>query len=264
MSHSQSPFRVRTEWGAAGAVACLPGARTAVVIDVLSFTTTACLAVARGIAVLPTSPGEEEATAYAEEQDAELAQSRLQARVMGTMSLSPESIISAPADTLPERLVLPSPNGATISGFLHTSGAEVLIAALSNADAVGAELAKRLDENPDAAVLIVPSGERWSDGSLRPAVEDLWGAGAVISAIRRHAESDLTGQISPESLVAEGAFAAVRDDLTQWMLHCSSGRELTVSDYERDVTIAADLDVIQVVPVLRDSAFVDLHADSAG
>lgn len=34
-------------------------------------------------------------------------------------------------------------------------------------------------------VAVIPAGERWADGSLRPAIEDLLGAGAFIRELMR-------------------------------------------------------------------------------
>lgn len=51
-------------------------------------------------------------------------------------------------------------------------------------------------------IAIVPAGEKWSDGSLRPSFEDFVGAGAVISY--------LEGSLSAE---AQSAVAAYREML---------------------------------------------------
>ncbi|HRD61661.1 MAG TPA: 2-phosphosulfolactate phosphatase, partial [Nocardioides sp.] len=52
-AHRQLDHRVRFDWGPTGAAAIAEGADVAVVVDVLSFTTTLCVAVERGMTVLP-------------------------------------------------------------------------------------------------------------------------------------------------------------------------------------------------------------------
>ncbi len=95
---------------------------------------------------------------------------------------------------------------------------------------------------------VVAAGERWDDGSLRPAVEDLWGAGAVVDALGR-------ADLSPEAELARGAFLAVRDRLPAALRECASGRELAEAGFGDEAPYAADLDVTEVVPVLRGDAF---------
>jgi 2-phosphosulfolactate phosphatase len=122
---------------------------------------------------------------------------------------------------LAARLVLPSPNGSAISAAASVSGA-VMIAA----------------------------GERWRDGSLRPALEDLLGAGAVISALRA---AD-AGPLSPEAQVAAACFEAT-SDVSSAIRQGGSGQELIGRGFREDVAIATELDACAVVPVLTDGAF---------
>ena len=62
---------VRFDWGPTGAAAIAEGADVAVVVDVLSFTTTLCVAVERGMTVLPYPWKDERAAAYADERSAD-------------------------------------------------------------------------------------------------------------------------------------------------------------------------------------------------
>jgi 2-phosphosulfolactate phosphatase len=97
---------------------------------------------------------------------------------------------------------------------------------------------------------VVAAGERWGDdGSLRPAVEDLWGAGAVVAALVT-ARSELSA--SPEALVARAPFGAVRDDVLGHLLRCASAVELVEKGFGADVSVAAEVDASTVVPVLVD------------
>jgi 2-phosphosulfolactate phosphatase len=97
---------------------------------------------------------------------------------------------------------------------------------------------------------VVAAGERWPDGSLRPAVEDLWGAGAVLSGLTR-------GSLSPEAAAAVAAYDVVRDRLVHALPDCASGRELVAAGFGGDVDVAAARDVSRVVPLLYDDAFGD-------
>jgi 2-phosphosulfolactate phosphatase len=218
---------LRLEWGLPGVRALAASSRAVVIVDVLSFSTAVEIAVGRGASVLPYRWRDPSAVQFATAHGAVLAE-----HVRGHgYSLSPASLRSIPPGT---RLVLPSPNGATLS---LSAGPAVWTACLRNSRAV-ADAVRRVG----SPVAVIPAGEQWSDGSLRPALEDLLGAGAVLAA--------LPGRPSPEADAAVAAFERFRDRLPQVLADCTSGRELLERGFACDVELAAECDVSNVVPVL--------------
>jgi 2-phosphosulfolactate phosphatase len=240
------------------------GPVVAVVVDVLSFTTAVSVAVDGGMTVWPYRWKDDSAPEFARGHDAVLATGRRAAAAQGGMSLSPKSIQDSAGSV--ERLVLPSPNGSSISALLEGAGAVVAAGSLRNRSAVAAWVVKRLDALAtaagragrvgDPAVVIVPAGERWPDGSLRPAAEDLWGAGAVVEAIVANLEHRAGPMLlSAEAAVAMAAWSWVADRVRPSLEACASGRELIDGGFGVDVRIAAEVDVSDRVPVLVDGAF---------
>jgi 2-phosphosulfolactate phosphatase len=223
------------EWGRAGAELLSADCAVVVVVDVLSFCTSVDIAVDRGAAVLP-QPTDDVAAALAE---ATRAGALSAGPRDGTgPSLRPSSLTAlAPGTTL----ALPSPNGATLCRAAAAGGAEVVAGCLRNAAAVAAAIA-----GVDGPIGLVPAGERWPDGSLRPALEDVLGAGAIAA--------QLVGR-SPEAESAARQFGAV-DDLLGVLAGCSSGRELVADGYGADVELAAALDTSTAVPRLRGGVLV--------
>jgi 2-phosphosulfolactate phosphatase len=248
--HRQSAYGLRFDSGLTGARALVADARSgdvAVVVDVLSFTTTLTVALERGIAVYPYPWAAQDAAAYASERRAVLARGRREGLSTRSLSLSPRSFEDVDVAGI-ERVVLPSPNGSSIAFALADAGVMVVGACLRNAASVGRRLA-----GLPGRVSVVAAGERWPDGTLRPAVEDLWGAGAVLAAL-----VEPGGDVaSPEARAAVGAFGVVRDDLAAALAGCASGRELVAAGFAGDVTIAAESGVSDVVPVLAGELFVD-------
>jgi len=248
--HDQSTYRLRLEWGPTGAE--VVSADYAVVVDVLSFTTTLSVAIERGIEVFPFRWKDSRAAEHAMRHGATLAVGRFEALSRGDarhVSLSPASLAEVEGI---ERLVLPSPNGSTIAFALADSGAQVVGACLRNAAAVARWLAPKVADG--ASVVVVPAGERWHDDTLRPAVEDLWGAGAVLAALDAEAEASA----SPEARMAMAAHRSAV--LPHDLLHCAGGRELSEAGFVADVEIAARSDVSEVVPVLVGESFRDAAA----
>ncbi|MGB6072455.1 MAG: 2-phosphosulfolactate phosphatase, partial [Rhodococcus sp. (in: high G+C Gram-positive bacteria)] len=123
-------------------------------------------------------------------------------------------------------------------------------ASLRNASAVAQWIWAR---NRSAVTAVIAAGERWPDGSLRPAVEDLWGAGAVIAALL---DAGASGA-SPDARTAAAAWRAVEHDVGSELRQCGSGRELAGMGHPEDVDIAAEVDSSSCVPILRDGVFVD-------
>lgn len=250
-AHTQGSSRVRLEWGPTGAVAVAGGADIVVVVDVLSFTTTLSIAARRGTRVLPFPWKDERAAAYAEANGATLAVGRFEALHLEDPppSLSPAQLLTS---RYVDRLVLPSPNGSTICAAVRDAGtgATVVGASLRNRGAVARWLLPRLAEG--ATLALVSSGERWPDDTLRPAVEDLWGAGAVLDLVLPDAEAS----VSAEARVAVAAWRAVAERVTDALRTCASGRELVDAGFGADVTAAAEVDADDVVPVLTDDGFV--------
>jgi 2-phosphosulfolactate phosphatase len=234
MFFDQEPFDIRCEWGLDGVERLAHGCDAAVIVDVLSFSTAVDVAVGRGASVYPYRWRDESAAAYARSLDALLAGS---SRSEG-YSLSPSSLLTLPWGA---RLVLPSPNGSTLS--LATGAIPTFAGCLRNAQAV-AEAAQEIGRR----ILVVPAGERWRDSdTLRPAFEDLVGAGAIIY----HQQ----GTKSPEALLAEATFARFRDELADCLLRCSSGRELVERGFAADVELAAAFNVSRAAPMLLGGAY---------
>jgi 2-phosphosulfolactate phosphatase len=238
---------VRFDWGLTGARAISEGAAAVVIVDVLSFTTAVSVAVDAGIMVYPYRFRDASAAAFAASRSAMLAVGRREAGANG-VSLSPISIRRAASTGMLARvggLVLPSPNGSTIARALEGS-VPVVAACLRNAHAVGRWLARLT-----GPVAVVAAGERWPGDLLRPAVEDLWGAGAVITAL---VDAGVTG-LSPEASAAGAAFRAVLPSLRPSLTACASGQELTLDGYGSEITVAAEYGASSAVPVLAGGAF---------
>src|SRR5204862_6121321 len=124
---------------------------------------------------------------------------------------------------------LPSPNGARVALAAAGSGSVVLAGCLRNARAV-AEAASRAG----CTFNVIPAGERWRDGSLRPALEDWLGAGAILRG--------LPGSRSPEPDATVALFEGHRDRLLDALQTCGSGRELEERGHDQDKFIAGQLD----------------------
>ncbi|MFD4459910.1 2-phosphosulfolactate phosphatase [Nocardia sp. NPDC058480] len=241
----QDGFGIRVEWGLVGAEVLGPGAGCLVVIDVLSFTTSVSVATAAGTTVFPYRWRDDSARAFAEENSAELAVGR---RETGPWSLSPAAIRRAP---FTPRLVLPSPNGSTIAATV--AGTPVVAACLRNVSAVADWLVAQQWGSPDQPIVIVPAGEHWpGTDTVRPALEDWLGAGALAAAL---IERGLTTP-SPEARTAATVFVGT-SDVGALITDCASGRELAAMGFADDVAIAIERDADSTVPVLTDNAFVD-------
>ncbi|GGF28897.1 2-phosphosulfolactate phosphatase [Williamsia phyllosphaerae] len=235
--------RTLLDWGAAGARHLPREVGVAVVVDVLSFTTTVGVACERGMTVLPYQYAYDSAQDFADDHDAVLAtrRDRRDRHDRTSISLSPESIRRC-VDP-PRRLVLPSPNGSTISRLLRADGHAVIAASLRNADAVAAHVQR---DHPDTVVAVIAAGEQWEDGSLRPAVEDLWGAGAVLDALAQRGRTDL----SPEAWATVHAWRGVAVGASEALHDTVSGRELEALGFVDDVRVAGEIGASEVVPVM--------------
>jgi 2-phosphosulfolactate phosphatase len=228
----QTRYQVRLEWGLSGLAAITQDDPTVIVVDVLSFSTAVSVALSKGAAVLPYPWTDDRAPEYARRHGAMLAAPR------GTSaySLSPASLRGLP---LGSRIVLPSLNGATIC--FGASGSRVLAGCLRNRTSV-VELAQSCPR----PIAVIAAGERWPDGLLRPSLEDLLGAGAIIAA--------LSGERSPEAQAAAMTFESTRD-LAGTLLKCASGVELCERGFVDDVVMAARLDVDGRSAVLEGGVF---------
>ncbi len=241
MYYDQGSFDIRCEWGLEGLQELLPASRAVVIVDVLSFTTSVDIAAGNGALVYPFRSKDQTAAAYARSRDALMANATREFEG-GGYSLSPSSLLDIPAGTA---LVLPSPNGSTLS--LSTGDIPTFAGCIRNATALAGVLRQY-----ETGISIIAAGERWKQQqTLRPAIEDLIGAGAVIHA--------LDGTRSPEAETAARVFEAFRDDLKSVLCTSGSGKELIGRGFAADVRLAAALDASRCVPVLKDGAYRSYH-----
>lgn len=242
---TQAPYGIRFDWGSTGAQALAPDSACLVVIDVLSFTTATTVAVEAGTRVFPYPWRDDTAAAFAAGKQASLAVARHAVTADSPWSLSPAGLRRAP---FTGRLVLPSPNGSTIAAA--AAGLPVVAGCLRNASATARWLIRNGFGTPARPVSVIAAGERWPDGSLRPALEDLLGATAIIAALVEGGIDSL----SPEAVVAG---STPRESIATLIGDSASGRELTSGGFAEDVAIAVQIDSTALVPVLDGESFTE-------
>ncbi|WP_343463887.1 2-phosphosulfolactate phosphatase [Pantoea sp.] len=221
----QSQFEVRLEWGAAAINAMAGSVDCVIIIDVMSFSTCVSLAVEKGARIYPYPWKTASADAYAQRRGAQVASSRSRFTGEG-YSLSPTSIQHIQEG---EDLVLPSPNGSSLSFQARNTNATVFSGCFRNLSATAA-LTGSFNR-----ILFVPCGERWPDGSLRPCLEDYIAAGGIIAATGRDA-------CSPEAEAAVAAWHACQLRKLEPLYHCSSAVELQQRGFSQDVALCLATD----------------------
>lgn len=227
--------KIACDWGMHG-LRELARDRIVVIVDVLSFSTAVTIGVKAGATILPCEWNDERAAALGREENAEVASKR----GAGAFSLAPASLRKVPAGL---RLVLPSPNGSTLAYAARDLGAAAIVAgSIRNAAAVAAWATHQQKD-----VAVIAAGERWPDKSIRFAIEDWLGAGAIVSRI--------AGERTAIADAARVAFGYFRSDLRRVLAESPSGIELIDSGYPDDVDLASELDADEVVPLLSGNAF---------
>jgi len=229
---------INCEWGLNGLKKLSSHSDVIIIVDVLSFSTSVDIAVSNGAFIYPYALHDKSAAEYALRMNAELASA--ERGKPDSYSLSPSSLMNIRPDT---KLVLPSPNGSELS--LAAGSKIVLCACLRNCTAV-AEYAMEAGEN----IAVIPAGEKWKDGSMRFAAEDLIGAGAVIA--------NLGGELSIDAEVALTAFKNFEHNLFEVLENSVSGNELLDKGFEEDIVLASELNFSSSVPLLQDKAFINI------
>lgn len=244
---NQSPFVCRVEWGRRGAREAAERGDIIIIVDVLSFSSTVVSALSFGAIIYPYPPNLN-GHAYAEKVNAEYILGRAEAAKTGKPTLSPISFTEEHSN---KKFVLSSLNGAFCT-WIGSKVPALLIGSLLNASSV-ASVANQLRIQTNANITVVPCGEQWSDGkeeedTLRTAIEDYLGAGAILSY--------LEGEKSPEAEVCAGTFHYAESKLEELIWDCGSGRELRDRGYAADVKHCGRLNIYQTVPLLKNNYFV--------
>lgn len=238
MFYNQKEFTIRTEWSLHGIEQLSKISDVIIIIDVLSFSTCVDIVTNNQALVFPYQWKDESALEYAKKHNAILANTK---RESDEYSLAPSSLVSIPQNT---KIVLPSPNGSTLS--LSTGNCLTLCGCLRNAKSV-AEYAMKKGKN----IALIPAGEKWVDRTLRPAFEDLLGAGAIINY--------LEGSLSPESLTAKLLFENTKNQLFDYVSNCSSGKELIGRGFTYDVELACEFNISDSVPFLNGTYYENVN-----
>jgi len=238
---SQQGFDVRLEWGPNAIAQLGPEADCIIIIDVMSFSTCVSIACDRHAVIYPFQWKDHRALEYAASIGVESA--NIDRRFTGQgFSLSPVSISSLPAG---HRLVLPSPNGSALTFQAKALSAKVFSACLRNMHAT----AKACEDFQ--RILLVPTGEKWPDGSLRPAIEDLIAAGGIISHWQHK-------RLSAEAQLALASYQQSAQRQHQPLRECGSAVELTERGFAEDVNLCCQQDISPLACYLQENCFVGI------
>lgn len=221
--YSQSEFDIRLEWGGQAVDYLARNADCVIVVDVMSFSSCVSIAVDNGARIYPFPWKDKSALEYSARRGIRTAS--FDRRFTGEgYSLSPKSLQHI---TRGESILLPSPNGSSVSFRARDAGSSVFSGCFRNINATASACRNY------KRILIIPCGERWPDGSLRPSVEDYVAAGAIISAIGRK-------NCSSEAQAAVAAWTFHKKTDLSLLYECSSAKELKLRGFAEDVALCLE------------------------
>ena len=218
--------------------------RAVAVVDVIRATTTIVIALHHGCAgIIPVRAlGEARAVARTLGSGGLLAGERGAAKAVGF------ELGNSPAEYGRERVggktvVLTTTNGTR--AFRAVDGAQALIAAAFPNASAAARWLKRTGLD----VLIVCAGKHG-----RFCLEDAVGGGMLIDRLLNI--SDRSVELSDAARAAHQLFAADRNDLLTMLQGCEWGRTIIQKGFGADLEICAQVDLTDVVPVMRKGRLV--------
>lgn len=235
----QNDFDVRLEWGIQAVEHLAADVDCAVIVDVMSFSTCVSLATDNGALIYPYPWKDESAIAFGKQAGALIASFNRRLVTEG-YSLSPQSLVKIPEGT---KLVLPSPNGSAISFRARDAGIDVFSGCFRNITAT-ARACRQYKR-----ILVIPCGERWPDGSLRPSLEDYVAAGGIIASL-------VGRSLSPEAEAAAAAWKQASDNHLASLYSSSSARELQGRGFGEDVRLCLETDVSEYACRLNVDCYV--------
>lgn len=234
-------LEARLEWGIKGVAAAMRRGDVIIIVDVIRFTSAVVSAASKGHEVVPM-PTDAEARDFAKENGLP--------HFDGMGALCPKNFFGIAS----KRIVLPSPNGATLSYNASGNGG-AFIASYLNATAAAEEAyesAARAGKNlsfiasgevGDERRVWLPEWERaLAGGNELFCVEDFMCAGLVASKI--------AAEKSPELLSAEMEFQKNAGRLRRTLEESASGIEVMLAGHHEDVTAYSHVDAYRVAPRL--------------
>ncbi|MBE2228665.1 MAG: 2-phosphosulfolactate phosphatase [Ignavibacteria bacterium] len=227
---------INCEWGIEGINKFSLHSEVTIIVDILSFSTCVDIALSRKAFVYPYKFKDNSAIEYAKAINAELAQYN---RSRDKISLSPLSLKKLSEG---KRIVLPSPNGSELS--LSSKSRVTMCACLRNYRVV-AEYVNSISKS----VVVVPAGEKWQNSTIRFAIEDYLGAGALLS--------ELKGELSAEAKAAKNLFVALKPDLRRIISGSLSGKELIEKGFPEDVDLALESNKGKTIPILAGNFYTN-------
>lgn len=227
---------INCEWGIEGINKYSTVSDVTIIIDILSFSTCVDIALSNNAAVFPYRYKDDSVFEYAKANNAVPASLN---RSKENISLSTVSLKNIKNGT---RIVLPSPNGSELS--MSSGSKTTLCACLRNYRAV-AEYACSISNN----IAVIPAGEKWQDGTIRFAIEDYLGAGAVISCLK--------GELSPEAEAASALFKTLMPDINKIIIESISGKELIERGFPEDVSASLQLNAGGSIPLLVNNCYIN-------
>lgn len=143
-------------------------------------------------------------------------------------------------------------SGAAVATALAATGAIVIAGCLRNRSAVAEWIiAKQAELGRRTSVVVIAVGDVDEAGSARFAVEDLFGAGAIIDALGSRG-IDFT---SPEAAAAAAAYDGLRNGVGHLLSASGSAQLLAQTGDAELVQLAREVDVSTTVPVLDGGEF---------